>query len=64
MTTVADVQKQVDETADIMRDNIDVALANQEKAEELSDKAGLFSFSSFLYFLFFSFMLFFCVFFT
>ena len=39
--SVADVQKQVDEVTDVMRDNIDLALSNQEKASELVDKTGL-----------------------
>jgi len=38
-TSVADVQKQVDEVTEVMKDNIDVALSNQEKASELVDKS-------------------------
>ena len=37
-TSVADVQKQVDEVTGVMRENIDVALQNQTKAEDLVDK--------------------------
>jgi len=36
--SVADVQSQVDEVTRIMQDNIDQALVNQEKAEDLVDR--------------------------
>ena len=35
------MQKQVDEVTGVMRENIDVALQNQTKAEDLVDKTGL-----------------------
>jgi len=35
---VAEVQRQVDEVTSIMHDNIDQALANQDKAEDLVDR--------------------------
>ena len=35
---VSEVQKQVDEVTTIMQDNIDQALRNQEKAEDLVDR--------------------------
>ena len=35
---VSDVQKQVDEVTTIMQDNIDQALRNQTKAEDLVDR--------------------------
>jgi len=35
---VHEVQRQVDEVTSIMHDNIDQALANQEKAEDLVDR--------------------------
>ena len=38
---MAQVQKEVDDVKEIMKDNIAVALDNQEKATELVDKTGL-----------------------
>ena len=38
---MAQVQKEVDDVTEIMKDNISVALDNQEKASDLVDKTGL-----------------------
>lgn len=37
---IKDVQKDLDETRDVMVDNIDAMIANVEKAEVIDDKTG------------------------